>query len=47
MDAFESRGHELYEDIWAESVVSAISREKDGRIYANSDFRKAGGMAGF
>ena len=31
----------------AGSTVSAISREKDGRIYANSDYRKAGGVDGF
>ena len=29
------------------STVSAITREKDGRVYANSDKRKAGGVAGF
>ena len=29
------------------STVSAITREKDGRVYANSDNRKAGGVAGF
>ena len=30
----------------AGSVVSAISRE-NGRVYANSDVRKAGGVDGF
>ena len=29
------------------AVVNGISRGNDGKIYANWDFRKAGGIAGF
>lgn len=30
----------------AGAVVCAISRESDGLIYANSDFRKSGNVSG-
>lgn len=39
------RGHNLTE-YRAGAVVCAISVESDGYIYANSDFRKSGDVAG-
>ena len=47
MEGLVSRGHKVNKLSTAGSVVSAITREKDGRIYANSDYRKAGGVDGF
>lgn len=41
-----SRGHKTKEAPEDDSIVCGISREEDGRIYANADFRKAGGVAG-
>ncbi len=48
-DFLKSRGHELNrEEVTGFSVVMAVARdEKSGKIYANSDFRKAGGVDGF
>jgi len=47
LNGLNSRGHILNLLDSAGSIVSAITREKDGRVYANSDYRKAGGVAGF
>ena len=44
-DFLASRGHVVAPLKWT-AVVQGISR-RDGRIYANSDKRKAGGIAGF
>ena len=39
------RNHDLIE--WTkQSVVMGVTKE-NGRIYANADFRKEGGVAGF
>ena len=46
IDGLSNRGHVVNELDVAGSVVSAISRE-NGRVYANSDVRKAGGVDGF
>jgi len=47
LNGLSSRGHMVNRLDSAGSTVSAITREKDGRVYANSDNRKAGGVAGF
>ena len=44
-DFLASRGHKLSPSP-SIAVAQGISR-KDGRIYANFDFRKSGGVAGF
>lgn len=43
----ESRGHRVATIDAFGSVVCAVARGEDGRIYANADFRKAGGVDGF
>ena len=44
-DFLASRGHVVSPPKYT-AVVQGISR-RDGRIYVNSDYRKAGGIAGF
>lgn len=41
------RGHKLREQNVGESVVCGITKEENGRLLANADFRKDGGVAGF
>ena len=41
-----SKGHVLHPD-GAPGVVCAISRGEDGRVYANADGRKDGGVDGY
>ncbi|XP_023326865.1 glutathione hydrolase 1 proenzyme [Eurytemora carolleeae] len=43
----EKRGHATAEMDSFGSVINGVSVEKDGRIYANADFRKAGGVDGY
>jgi len=43
----EERGHEVVLGFSDESVVNAVTSEADGRIYANSDGRKGGGVDGY
>ncbi|CAM6055244.1 unnamed protein product [Sphagnum tenellum] len=45
-DFLASRGHKVAESALGGSIVCGIGRGLDGRIYANADFRKAGGIAG-
>eukprot|EP00095_Tigriopus_kingsejongensis_P000699 maker-scaffold58_size443543-snap-gene-2.12 protein:Tk00699 transcript:maker-scaffold58_size443543-snap-gene-2.12-mRNA-1 annotation:"gamma-glutamyltranspeptidase 1" len=42
-----TKGHTMVEKSLGKSVVCGISRDEDGNLYANADFRKAGGVAGF
>ena len=44
-DFLASRGHDVSPPKYT-AVVQGLAR-KDGRIYANSDYRKAGGIDGF
>ena len=46
IEGLKSRGHSVNE-IETGSVSTGIALEKDGYVYANSDVRKAGGVAGF
>ena len=46
IDGLTARGHSV-RGTDSHAVVNGISRGNDGRIYANADFRKAGGIAGF
>ena len=46
-DFLSSRGHLLNREAIGSSVVCAIAREEDGKVYANADFRKGGGVDGF
>lgn len=41
------RGHKLQRVDRFGSVVCAVGRGEDGMLYANADFRKAGGVDGF
>ena len=41
-----SRGHEM-SSVSRMAVVGGVARGEDGRIYANADYRKAGGVDGF
>ena len=43
----EERGHKLELQDSFSSVIVGVHRSEDGRIYANSDFRKAGAVDGF
>ena len=46
-DYLTSCGHMLNDTVFlASNVVQGVA-VKDGRVYANYDFRKTGGMAGF
>ena len=46
-DYLTSCGHMLNDTVFlASNVVQGIA-VKDGRVYANYDFRKTGGVAGF
>ncbi len=47
LQGLTTRGHKVNELNGAGSVVSGITVENDGRVYANSDRRKAGGINGF
>lgn len=47
IDGLKLRGHQIVEKSGTQSVVTGISVEADGFIYANADERKAGGIAGF
>ena len=47
MKELEKRGHVTAEMDSFGSVINGVSVEKDGRIYANADFRKAGGVDGY
>jgi len=44
--AFELKNHTIQEFSLGESVVVGVSRGEDGTLYANSDFRKQGSVAG-
>lgn len=46
LDGLSSRGH-LLEEYTYSGVACGVARGKDGRIYANADKRKAGGVDGF
>jgi len=45
--ALETKGHRTEEQDKFGSVVVGIARQNDGRLYANADFRKAGGVDGY
>ena len=48
LQGLKLRGHKMDNPLsTASSVVTGITRELDGRIYANTDYRKAGGIDGF
>ena len=47
IDGLREIGHETTRFGTGGSVVCGISREDDGFVYANADFRKAGEVDGF
>jgi len=47
LEGLRLRGHQLVEQDGFGSVVVGVERREDGRIYANTDFRKAGAVDGF
>jgi len=48
LEGLKARGHKLNGPLdIAGSIVTGITRQLDGRIYANTDYRKAGGIDGF
>lgn len=47
LDGLEGRGHLIKKIDKFGSVVVGVERGDDGRIYANADFRKAGGVDGY
>ncbi|XP_042208177.1 scoloptoxin SSD14-like isoform X2 [Homarus americanus] len=47
VDGLQAIGHKTKQFGVGGSVICAIAREQDGKIYANSDFRKSGEVDGF
>lgn len=47
LKGLEERGHKIEKIDKFGSVVVAVEKGEDGRVYANADFRKAGGVDGF
>ena len=47
LEGLSARGHKLARQDSFSSVVVGVQRAEDGRIYANTDFRKAGAVDGF
>ena len=47
LEGLSARGHSLARQDSFSSVVVGVQRAEDGRIYANTDFRKAGAVDGF
>ena len=47
LKGLQERGHKIEKMDRFGSVVNGIERGDDGRVYANADFRKAGGVDGF
>ena len=47
LKGLKERGHKIVKMDRFGSVVNGIERGDDGRVYANADFRKAGGVDGF
>ena len=47
LEGLSARGHWLARQDSFSSVVVGVQRAEDGRIYANTDFRKAGAVDGF
>ena len=47
LDGLEKRGHTIVKQDGFGSVVVGVERGSDGRIYANTDFRKAGAVDGY
>ena len=47
LEGLVERGHKVEKIDKFGSVVVAIEKGEDGRVYANADFRKAGGVDGY
>jgi len=47
LKGLEKRGHKIEKIDKFQSVVVGVEKGDDGRVYANADFRKAGGVDGF
>ena len=47
LEGLVERGHKVEKIDKFGSVVVGIEKGDDGRVYANADFRKAGGVDGF
>ncbi len=47
MEGLKGFGHETSEYALGGSVTAGVAVDQDGKIYANSDFRKGGAVAGF
>ena len=47
LEGLVERGHKVEKIDKFGSVVVGIEKGEDGRVYANADFRKAGGVDGY
>ena len=47
LEGLVERGHKVEKIDKFGSVVVGIEKGDDGRVYANADFRKAGGVDGY